>query len=89
MTDLHGFLIIDPYRGVIVRHAGPVPGQPRERERKHRMNCKDKVLLMASKKVDAYELDEIGSTRSWRPISAKVDELHAGEVGYLAASIKA
>jgi len=45
---------------------------------------KDKILLMASQKN--YELDEIGVMA---PDQVKVDELHAGEVGYLAASIKA
>ncbi len=64
----------DPYRGVIVYF----------RVMSGRINCKDKVLLMASKKT--YELDEIGIMA---PDQRKVDELHAGEVGYLAASIKA
>ena len=45
---------------------------------------KDKVLLMSSKK--SYELDEIGVMA---PDQVKVNSLHAGEVGYLAASIKA
>ena len=64
----------DPYRGVIVYF----------RVMSGRINCKDKVLLMASKKT--YELDEIGIMA---PDQKKVEELHAGEVGYLAASIKA
>ena len=64
----------DPYRGVIV-YFRVVSG---------RLSKKDKVLLMASKKT--YELDEIGVMS---PDQKKVDELHAGEVGYLAASIKA
>ncbi len=64
----------DPYRGVIVYF----------RVMSGRINCKDKVLLMASKKT--YELDEIGIMA---PEQQTVDELHAGEVGYLAASIKA
>ena len=64
----------DPYRGVIVYF----------RVMSGRISCKDKVLLMASKKT--YELDEIGIMA---PDQKKVDELHAGEVGYLAASIKA
>ena len=64
----------DPYRGVIVYF----------RVMSGRISCKDKVLLMASKKT--YELDEIGVMA---PDQRKVDELHAGEVGYLAASIKA
>ena len=49
-----------------------------------RLRKKDKVLLMASKKT--YELDEIGVMS---PDQKQVDELHAGEVGHLAASIKA
>ena len=64
----------DPYRGVIV-YFRVVSG---------RLTKKDKVLLMASKKT--YELDEIGVMA---PDQRPVDELHAGEVGYLAASIKA
>ena len=64
----------DPYRGVIVYF----------RVMSGRISCKDKVLLMASQKT--YELDEIGIMA---PDQRKVDELHAGEVGYLAASIKA
>ena len=64
----------DPYRGVIV-YFRVVSG---------RLRKKDKVLLMASKKT--YELDEIGVMS---PDQKQVDELHAGEVGYLAASIKA
>ncbi len=63
----------DPYRGVIV-YFRLISG---------RINIKDKVLLMASKK--SYELDEIGVMQ---PDQCKVDGLHAGEVGYLAASIK-
>ena len=49
-----------------------------------RSSTKDKVLLMASKKT--YELDEVGVMA---PDQRKVDSLQAGEVGYLAASIKA
>tara|TARA_Y100001968_G_scaffold311105_1_gene332797 strand:+ start:8021 stop:9826 length:1806 start_codon:yes stop_codon:yes gene_type:complete len=64
----------DPYRGVIV-YFRLISG---------RITQKDKILLMASKK--SYELDEIGVMA---PDQSKVDELHAGEVGYLAASIKA
>ncbi len=64
----------DSYRGVIV-YFRIVSG---------RINIKDKVLLMASQK--SYELDEVGVMS---PDEFKVDELHAGEVGYLAASIKA
>lgn len=64
----------DIYRGVIV-YFRVISGQ---------ISIKDKVLLMASKK--SYELDEIGVMA---PNQCKVTELHAGEVGYLAASIKA
>lgn len=44
----------------------------------------DRIRLMASKKE--YEIDEIGVLS---PTQKPVDELHAGEVGYLAAAIKA
>ena len=64
----------DPYRGVIV-YFRVLTGS---------ISTRDKVLLMASKK--SYELDEIGIMA---PDQVKVDELHAGEVGYLSASIKA
>ncbi len=64
----------DPYRGVIVYF----------RIMSGCISKKDKILLMASKKN--YELDEIGVMA---PDQVKVNELHAGEVGYLAASIKA
>tara|TARA_Y100001968_G_C19437150_1_gene760360 strand:+ start:737 stop:2545 length:1809 start_codon:yes stop_codon:yes gene_type:complete len=64
----------DPYRGVIVYF----------RVMSGRINIKDKVLLMASNK--SYEIDEIGVME---PDQKKVQELHAGEVGYIAASIKA
>ena len=64
----------DPYRGVIVYF----------RVMSGRISVKDKVLLMASNK--SYELDEIGIMS---PDECKVQELHSGEVGYLAASIKA
>ena len=64
----------DPYRGVIVYFRIMSGG----------ISKKDKILLMASKK--SYELDEIGVMA---PDQVKVNELHAGEVGYLAASIKA
>ncbi|HBE17612.1 MAG TPA: elongation factor 4 [Cyanobacteria bacterium UBA11149] len=43
----------------------------------------DKVRLMASGKE--YEIDELGILS---PTQIQVDELHAGEVGYLAAAIK-
>ncbi len=64
----------DPYRGVIVYFRIMSGG----------ISKKDKVLLMSSKK--SYELDEIGVMA---PDQVKVKSLHAGEVGYLAASIKA
>ncbi len=64
----------DPYRGVIVYF----------RVLSGTINIKDKVLLMASQKT--YELDEIGVMA---PDQCQVEELHAGEVGYLSASIKA
>tara|TARA_B100000029_G_scaffold514520_1_gene617693 strand:- start:1833 stop:3638 length:1806 start_codon:yes stop_codon:yes gene_type:complete len=64
----------DPYRGVIV-YFRVISGH---------ISIKDRVLLMASQK--SYELDEIGVMA---PDECKVDGLHAGEVGYLAASIKA
>nr|YP_002048733.1 GTP-binding protein LepA [Paulinella chromatophora]B1X3K4.1 RecName: Full=Translation factor GUF1 homolog, organellar chromatophore; AltName: Full=Elongation factor 4 homolog; Short=EF-4; AltName: Full=GTPase GUF1 homolog; AltName: Full=Ribosomal back-translocase [Paulinella chromatophora]ACB42523.1 GTP-binding protein LepA [Paulinella chromatophora] len=63
----------DPYRGVIV-YFRVMSGQ---------IKTRDKILLMASKKN--YELDEVGIMI---PGERKVDSLHAGEVGYLAASIK-
>ena len=64
----------DPYRGVIVYFRIMSGG----------ISKKDKVLLMSSNK--SYELDEIGVMA---PDQVKVNSLHAGEVGYLAASIKA
>ena len=64
----------DSYRGVIV-YFRVISGS---------ISLKDKILLMASKK--SYELDEIGVMS---PDQCKVAELHAGEVGYLSASIKA
>ena len=64
----------DPYRGVIVYFRIMSGG----------ISKKDKVLLMSSKK--SYELDEIGVMATDQ---VKVNSLHAGEVGYLAASIKA
>ncbi len=63
----------DPYRGVIV-YFRVVSGK---------ISLRDKILLMASNKF--YELDEIGIMA---PDQQKVNDLHAGEVGYLAASIK-
>ncbi|WP_353089813.1 translation elongation factor 4 [Synechococcus lacustris] len=64
----------DPYRGVVV-YFRVISG---------RLAKKDKVLLMASKKT--YELDEVGIMA---PDQRQVQELHAGEVGYFSASIKA
>ncbi len=64
----------DPYRGVIVYF----------RIMSGSISIKDKVLLMASQK--SYELDEIGIMS---PNQSRVSELHSGEVGYIAASIKA
>ncbi len=64
----------DSYRGVIV-YFRVITGS---------IAARDKILLMASNK--SYELDEIGIMA---PNQKKVEELHAGEVGYLAASIKA
>ena len=64
----------DPYRGVIVYF----------RLMSGMISRKDRVLLMASGK--SYELDEVGVMA---PDQRQVDSLHAGEVGYLAASIKA
>ena len=63
----------DPYRGVIV-YFRVISGA---------INKRDRILLMASKKN--YELDEIGIMA---PDQQQVNELHSGEVGYLAASIK-
>ncbi|NMF85324.1 translation elongation factor 4 [Nodosilinea sp. P-1105] len=64
----------DPYRGVIV-YFRVMDGSIRR---------KDNVRLMASGKE--YEIDELGVLA---PTQVQVDELHAGEVGYFAASIKA
>jgi GTP-binding protein LepA len=44
----------------------------------------DRIRLMASRKE--YQIDELGVLS---PTQVQVDELHAGEVGYLAAAIKA
>ncbi|AFY39216.1 GTP-binding protein LepA [[Leptolyngbya] sp. PCC 7376] len=63
----------DPYRGVIV-YFRVMDGEIKKG---------DKVLLMASKKE--YEIDELGILA---PNEIHVDSLHAGEVGYFAASIK-
>jgi GTP-binding protein LepA len=64
----------DAYRGVIVYF----------RVMDGRLKKGDKVRLMASGKE--YEIDELGVLS---PNQVQVNELHAGEVGYLAASIKA
>ena len=64
----------DPYRGVIV-YFRVMDGTIRR---------KDTIRLMASGKE--YEIDELGVLS---PTQVQVDALHAGEVGYLAASIKA
>ncbi|MBC6436331.1 elongation factor 4 [Nostoc sp. HG1] len=64
----------DPYRGVIVYF----------RLMDGRLKQGDKVRLMASGKE--FVIDELGVLS---PTQVKVNDLHAGEVGYLAASIKA
>ncbi|MGA1262842.1 MAG: translation elongation factor 4 [Prochlorothrix sp.] len=64
----------DAYRGVIV-YFRVMDGV---------LNKGDRVKLMASGKE--YEIDELGVLS---PTQIQVDSLHAGEVGYFAASIKA
>lgn len=64
----------DSYRGVIV-YFRVMDGTVKKG---------DRILLMASGKQ--YEIDELGVLS---PTQKQVDELHAGEVGYLAAAIKA
>jgi GTP-binding protein LepA len=64
----------DSYRGVIV-YFRVMDGSVKRG---------DKVHLMASGKE--YVIDELGILS---PMQVQVDELHAGEVGYFAASIKA
>lgn len=64
----------DAYRGVVVYF----------RVMDGTLNQGDKVRFMASGKE--YVVDELGVLA---PNQVKVDSLHAGEVGYLAASIKA
>lgn len=64
----------DPYRGVIVYF----------RVMDGTLKKGDRVHLMASKKE--YDIDELGVLS---PNQIQVDELHAGEVGYFAAAIKA
>lgn len=63
----------DPYRGVVVYF----------RVMDGKVKRGDRVLLMASGKQ--YEIDELGILA---PSQLQVEELHAGEVGYLAAAIK-
>ncbi|NES97491.1 MAG: elongation factor 4, partial [Desertifilum sp. SIO1I2] len=64
----------DSYRGVIV-YFRVMDGNVKKG---------DRVRLMATGKE--YEIDELGVLS---PTQVPIDELHAGEVGYLAASIKA
>ncbi|NER28541.1 MAG: elongation factor 4 [Symploca sp. SIO1C4] len=64
----------DAYRGVIV-YFRVVDGNVKKG---------DRIRLMASGKE--YEIDELGVLS---PTQVQVDELHAGEVGYMAAAIKA
>ncbi|RCJ31292.1 elongation factor 4 [Nostoc minutum NIES-26] len=64
----------DSYRGVIVYF----------RVMDGTLKKGDRVYLMVSGKE--YEIDELGILS---PTQKQVDELHAGEVGYLAAAIKA
>jgi GTP-binding protein LepA len=64
----------DPYRGVIVYF----------RVMDGTLKRGDRVQLMASKKE--YEIDELGILS---PTQLPVDSLHAGEVGYFSAAIKA
>ncbi len=64
----------DSYRGVIV-YFRVMDGSVKKGDRIH---------LMASEKE--YEIDELGILA---PTQKQVQELHAGEVGYLAASIRA
>ena len=63
----------DPYRGVII-YFRVVDG---------RLKQGDRIKLMASGKE--YDLDELGILS---PNQIPVEELHAGEVGYIAAAIK-
>ncbi|MBT9315709.1 translation elongation factor 4 [Leptothoe spongobia] len=64
----------DSYRGVIV-YFRVLDGT---------LSRRDRIRLMASGKE--YEIDELGVLA---PHQIEVDELHAGEVGYISASIKA
>ncbi len=63
----------DPYRGVIV-YVRIMDG---------RVKTKDRIYLMASGRE--FEIDEVGVLR---PTQVLVDELHAGEVGFISAAIK-
>ena len=63
----------DSYRGVIVYF----------RVMDGKVSKRDRIRLMASGKE--YDIDELGVLS---PNEVQVDELHAGEVGYIAASIK-
>ncbi len=63
----------DSYRGVIIYF----------RVTDGVVNKRDRIRLMASGKE--YDIDELGVLS---PNQVQVDELHAGEVGYIAASIK-
>ena len=63
----------DSYRGVIVYF----------RVMDGKVTKRDRIRLMASGKE--YDIDELGVLS---PNQVQVDELHAGEVGYIAASIK-
>ncbi len=63
----------DSYRGVIVYF----------RVTDGVINKRDRIRLMASGKE--YDIDELGVLS---PNQVQVDELHAGEVGYISASIK-
>lgn len=63
----------DPYRGVII-YFRVVDGKVKQG---------DRIKLMASGKE--YDLDELGILS---PNQIPVEELHAGEVGYIAAAIK-
>ncbi|MDA0265562.1 MAG: translation elongation factor 4 [Cyanobacteria bacterium] len=63
----------DPYRGVIVYF----------RVMDGRLRRGDRIRLMISGKE--YDIDELGVLS---PNQVQVDELHAGEVGYISAAIK-
>jgi GTP-binding protein LepA len=63
----------DPYRGVIVYF----------RVMDGRVRMGDRIRLMASGKE--FQIDDLGVLS---PNQVRVEELHAGEVGYIAASIK-